>query len=162
MDEGSDPSLSAAAVVRGAAGGLLVVYALLVVRLTLAPASSETGIFDLLARLAGTVSGNRLDWAETEVLANVALFIPFGFLLAMVLGRVGLSVLLCVVVSVFIELAQDRFLPSRVPTIDDVWHNGIGGAIGAAAAWPVNQWLRRCRQPVGESPWSARVGPRRD
>jgi hypothetical protein len=29
-----------------------------------------------------------------------------------------------------------------VPTVDDVWLNGIGGAIGAAVAWPVNQWLR--------------------
>jgi hypothetical protein len=142
IDGRGDRSPTAAAVVRVASAGLLGLYALFVVRLTLEPASRETAIFDRLNRLGAALSGHRLEWSQTEVLANIALFIPFGFLVAMVLARVGPSVAACVVVSVLIELAQDRFLPSRVPTIDDVWHNGVGGAIGAAATWPVNHWLR--------------------
>jgi glycopeptide antibiotics resistance protein len=119
----------------------LGLYALLVARLTLEGANSETVIFDRLNRVAGALSGHRLKWAQTEVLANIALFVPLGFLLAVVLVRVGLSVALCVTVSVLIELMQYRFLPSRTPTIDDVWHNGVGGVIGAVMAVPLNCWL---------------------
>jgi glycopeptide antibiotics resistance protein len=104
-EERSDRPPTAAAVVRVASAGLLALYALLVMRLTLEPAGSETAIFDRLNRFAAALSGQRLEWSQTEVLANIALFIPFGFLLAMVLARVGLSAALCVVVSVFIELA---------------------------------------------------------
>jgi VanZ family protein len=132
----------AAAVVRCISAGALGLYALLVMRLTLEPASNERAIFDQLNRFAATLSRNRLVWSQTEALANVALFIPLGFLLAAVLTRVGPSAALCVLASVFIELIQARFLPSRVPTIDDVWHNSAGGAVGAALAWPITLWLR--------------------
>jgi VanZ family protein len=132
----------AAVIVRWISAGALGLYALLVMRLTLEPAGSESAIFDQLNRFATAVSRNRLVWSQTEALANVALFIPLGFLLAAVLTRVGPSAALCVLASVFIELVQARFLPSRVPAIDDVWHNSAGGAIGAALAWPVTLWLR--------------------
>jgi VanZ like family len=140
--EVGDSRPTAAVVVRWASAGLLGLYALVVMRLTLEPAGRESAIFDRLNRFAGTLSHGRLEWSQTEVLANIALFVPFGFLLAMVLARVGYSAVLCVAVSAFIELAQARFLPSRVPTIDDVWHNGAGGAIGAVVAWPITLWLR--------------------
>jgi glycopeptide antibiotics resistance protein len=131
-----------AVVLRWTSAGLLGLYALIVMRLTLEPAGSESAIFGQLNRFATAVSRNRLAWSQTEALANVALFIPLGFLLAVVLSRVGPSAALCVLASVFIELIQARFLPSRVPTIDDVWHNSAGGAVGAALAWPITLWLR--------------------
>ncbi len=134
---------------RWTAGVLLGLYALVIARLTLAPAASETGTFGLLNRIMTHASDGRLDWTQTEVLANIALFVPAGFLLAIVLGRAWLSALLCVAASVAIELAQQRYLPSRVPSIADVEHNGLGGAIGALLAWPL---ARRRPSPAPSYP----------
>jgi VanZ family protein len=54
-----------------------------------------------------------------------------------VLGRPFLSVALCVLGSACIELAQQRYLPSRVPSLADIQHNSLGGLLGALLAWPV-------------------------
>jgi hypothetical protein len=117
-------------------------YAIVIARLTLQPASSESGIFGLLDRVMSRASNGRLDWSQTEVLANIALFVPAGFLLAIVLGRAWASAALCVLASAGIELAQQRYFPSRVPSLADVEHNGLGGAIGALLAWPLASAIR--------------------
>jgi glycopeptide antibiotics resistance protein len=133
---------SVTSTMRWCAGILLSLYAGVIARLTLEPASSEHGIFGLLNRVTTHASGGRLDWSQTEVLANIALFVPAGFLLAIVLGRAWLSAVLCVLVSAAIELAQQRYLPSRVPSLADVEHNGLGGALGAVMALPFVHAMR--------------------
>jgi hypothetical protein len=130
------------AIVRGFAAGLLSIYAIILAQITLRPAAAEIDTSDRLQGIASAVSGGRLDWTETEVLGNIALFVPAGFLLAVLLGRTWASVVLCIAVSAAIELAQQRYLPSRVPSLEDVQHNSIGGAIGALSAWPLLRWLR--------------------
>jgi hypothetical protein len=121
---------------------LLGLYLVFVARLTLADPSAGRGVFTLADSLATRYSDGQLVWSETEVLANVALFVPIGFLLALVLGRPVVSAALCVLGSVCIELAQQHWLPSRVPSVADVQHNGLGGLVGAVVAWPL-LWLRR-------------------
>jgi glycopeptide antibiotics resistance protein len=133
----SSATRTVAAATRWVAAVLLALYTVVIIRLTLRPATSETGIFDRLDRFMTHVSNGRLDWSKTEVLANVALFVPAGFLLAVVLGRAWAGIICCVLASVAIELAQQRYFPSRVPSIADVEHNGLGGAIGALLGWPV-------------------------
>jgi glycopeptide antibiotics resistance protein len=133
---------SATGVTRWCAAVLLGLYAMVIARLTLAPASAESGVFGLLNRTMWRLSDGRLDWSQTEVLANIALFVPAGFLLAIVLGRVWASAVLCVLASAGIELAQQRYLPSRVGSLADVQHNGAGGAIGAVLAWPLAYAVR--------------------
>jgi glycopeptide antibiotics resistance protein len=124
-------------IMRWLAAVLLGLYTLVIAQLTLRPASSETGVFGHLNNLMTRASGGRLDWSQTEVLANIALFVPAGFLLAIVLGRAWASVVLCVLASAAIEVAQQRYLPSRVPSLADVEHNGLGGLIGAVLGWPL-------------------------
>ena len=123
-------------------------YVVFIARLTLADPSSGRVVFSLADAdaFATRVSHGRLQWTETEVLANVALFVPAGFLLAVVLGRPFLSVALCVLGSACIELAQERYLPSRVPSLADVRHNSLGGLFGALLAWPVARPLFGRRQ----------------
>lgn len=133
---------SATGMTRWCAAVLLGLYTIVIARLTLAPASSESGMFGLLNRTMSRLSDGRLDWSQTEVLANVALFVPAGFLLAILLGRVWASVVLCVLASAAIEVVQQRYLPSRVGSLADVQHNGTGGAIGALLAWPVAYVVR--------------------
>lgn len=64
---------------------------------------------------------------------------PAGFLLAVLLGRPLLAALTTVAVSVGIELAQHAYLPSRVPAVADVVHNGLGGLLGALLAAPFSR-----------------------
>src|SRR6478609_689948 len=111
---------TAATATRWVAAVLLVAYSGVIARLTLWPASHETSAFGLLYRTVSRLSGGRLDWSQAEVIGNIALFVPAGFLLAIVVGRAWLAVLLCVAAACAIELAQRQFIPSRVPTLDDV------------------------------------------
>ena len=138
---------SVAPPIRWCAALLLGLYTVVIARLTLAPATSESGIFSLLNRATAHASGGRLDWSQTEVLANVALFVPAGLLLAIVLGRAWLSAVLCVLASIGIELAQQRYLPSRVPSLADVEHNGLGGVIGAVLALITSRLFTPRRHP---------------
>lgn len=131
--------------VRWSAAVLLALYSFVIARLTLAPASAERGTFDLLERVMTTVSGGALDWNQIETIANVALFVPAGFLLAVVLRRCWASAVLCALGSAAIELAQHQLLPSRVASVADVLHNALGGIIGAALAWPLANWVRTRR-----------------
>jgi hypothetical protein len=124
---------------------LLGLYLVFLSRLTLADPSDGRVVFSLADAWATYLSGGRLEWAETEVLANVALFVPAGVLLAIVLGRPLTSAALCVLGSVCIELAQQRWLPSRVASVADVQHNGLGGLVGALLAWPLSGPRRAAR-----------------
>jgi hypothetical protein len=131
---------------------LLGFYVLFIARLTLADPSSGRVVFSLADTFATRVSHGRLQWSETEVLANIALFVPAGFLLAVVLGRPFLSVALCILGSACIELAQQRYLPSRVPSLADIQHNSLGGLFGALLAWPVARPLFGRRQYAVANP----------
>jgi len=142
------------ATVRAVAAVLLVLYTTVVVRLTLMPADTEGQVFGLLDRIMLKVSHGRIEWAQTEQLANIALFVPAGFLLAFVVGRAWLAALLTVLASAAIELAQQRYLPSRVPSVRDVELNSLGGIAGALMAWPL--LLTLSRSPRQRSPRTAR------
>lgn len=120
---------------RWIAAALLVLYSIFVARLTLADPSAGRPVFDLADYWATALSGGRLEWSATEVLANIALFVPAGLLLAVVLQRPLLAAMLCVLASVCIELAQQRWFPSRVPSVADVEHNATGAVIGATLGW---------------------------
>lgn len=129
---------------RPLAAVLLVLYALIVARLTLADPSAGHWAFALGDGVADHMSSGQLDTTETELLANVVLFVPIGVLLSVLLGRPLLAVALGVLASMLIELAQQAFLPTRVATFADVWHNGLGALAGALVAWPLS------RRPVVE------------
>jgi hypothetical protein len=118
---------------------LLGLYSVFIARLTLADPSAGHWAFSLVDHWATQLSDGRLVWSETEVLANVALFVPAGFLLSIVLGRPAVAAVLCVVASAGIELAQYRYFPTRVPSAADVQHNALGGVVGALLAWPLSR-----------------------
>lgn len=132
---------------------LLGLYLVLVARLTLASPAAGRFAFSWADASATRFSGGRLQWAETEVLANVALFVPLGLLLAFVFRRATAAAVVCVLLSAGIELAQLLYLPSRVPSLADVEHNALGGALGALLAVPVlvMSSARRRRQQLAAS-----------
>ncbi len=83
-----------------------------------------------------------IDYPQVEFLANVAMFVPLGLLVAVLFGlrRWAFAVLLCFGVSSLIETAQFFFLPGRYGTVDDVIANTLGALVGALLA---RVWLRR-------------------
>lgn len=113
---------------------LVAAYLLVVAHLTLTDPSQGQWAFSLADRVALRVSDGALTWSETEVLANIALFVPLGFLLTIAVGSAWAAVALCAMLSAGIEWVQLALLPSRVPTLDDVVHNSLGGLVGALVA----------------------------
>jgi hypothetical protein len=79
------------------------------------------------------------DWAQ-----NLLGFIPLGWLIALVRTprpSVFVASVLCAALSVTIELGQ-IFLPTRIPSADDLILNALGGAIGAWLAKRRFRWTR--------------------
>ncbi|MEO9325001.1 VanZ family protein [Nocardioides sp. C4-1] len=116
------------------AAALVAAYLFLVAHLTLTDPSNGRWAFSLADRVAVRLSDGALTWTETEVLANIALFVPLGFLLTIATGSAWVAVTLCALLSAGIEWMQLTLLPTRVPTLDDVVHNSLGGVVGAAVA----------------------------
>lgn len=128
---------------RIAAAIALFLYSFVIVRLTLADPSSSSWAFSLADRTATRLSDGRLDWNQTEVLANIALFVPAGLLLAIVVNSAWVAAGLCVAASALIEYVQLRYLPLRVPSGADILHNGYGAVLGASLALPFLLWKSR-------------------
>jgi len=78
-------------------------------------------------------------------MANVALYIPLGAFLVLLLPRVPV-LLLCItplLVSAVAEGLQRWFLPERYSTLDDVLHNSLGGFIGVVISVSIRLLMRR-------------------
>lgn len=86
-----------------------------------------------------------VDYVFVESAANVLLFIPFGFLVALMLPprRWWAAVIIGCAASCCIELAQLLFLSGRTSTVADVAANTFGAAIGAVTAWLATRTKRR-------------------
>ena len=87
----------------------------------------------------------------SEAQANVLLFVPAGFLLAVVLLSPVLATAAGVLGSMAIEWFQAAYLPTRVADAHDVIHNGTGALIGAVVAVPIVWVLSRRRRPARTS-----------
>lgn len=121
---------------RFAARVLLVPYLVtlaLIVWLPGEDASQVTGIVGTIAQWVADSVGVPFDaaYVPLEFLANVALFVPFGLLLAASAPRMswwGVTLAGCAT-SVLIEVVQ-ILLPTRFPTLSDVIANTAGAALG--------------------------------
>ncbi len=145
---------------------LLVVlgaYLALVARMTLRPEPAEPETFDLVRQVIAWLAerGAPVTYEGVEAVSNVLMFVPFGVLVGLLLDwrrRWTLVVGAACATSTGIELAQRAFLPSRVPTIQDVVLNTGGAAVGIAllaGAHAVRAARARRRREPGPSPQGA-------
>jgi glycopeptide antibiotics resistance protein len=123
-----------------AARVLLVPYLLVVALIVWLPAgiaSRVTGIAFWFGRIVSEYTGisQSTSYVIFEFLANIALFVPLGLLVAAGWRQTnaGWVILLGFAASVTIELVQ-TLLPSRVPTLSDVVANTLGTVIGCCMA----------------------------
>jgi glycopeptide antibiotics resistance protein len=75
------------------------------------------------------------DWItfdRVEFAANIAMFVPLGVFLVLLLGRRlwWLAIVVCGVLSCAIEVSQGALLPTRVSDLADVVANTSGGVAG--------------------------------
>ncbi|MDM8083357.1 VanZ family protein [Cellulomonas cellasea] len=135
-------------------------YLALVARMTLRPEPAEPETFDLVREVIAWLAerGAPVTYDGVEAVSNVLMFVPFGVLVGLLLGwrrRWAVVVAAACATSTGIELAQRAFLPSRVPTVQDVVLNTSGAAVGLALLAVAHAALaaraRRRREP-GPSP----------
>lgn len=120
---------------------MLIFYTLFIAFVTLSPQQLDTSPEGPIGRLLEFFSSHRvtewLTYGRVEKLANVAMFVPFGFLLALQLGRRRwwIAWVAGVAFTCLIEGAQATLLsPTRFATISDLITNTIGAGIGAVLA----------------------------
>ncbi|WP_164515427.1 VanZ family protein [Microbacterium sp. 10M-3C3] len=117
---------------RGVLVALLVVYALTLAFIAFWPTHVDEGAGHVLAAIT-----RRFPWAtyaRIEFSANIALFAPFGFLLAGLVRAWGWVIAIGVASSAAIELIQGTLLPGRTASAWDVIANSLGMVAGVVIA----------------------------
>ena len=120
----------------------LVVYLLAGASITLGP--TPDGLFDSGVRTARDASDAALSLSAIEAAANIALFVPLGFLLCRAFPAVSRWLVwgLCVAASAAVELYQYSF-PGRDATLRDLVTNSLGAALGVGLSWVLDRLLAR-------------------
>ncbi|CAN5267216.1 hypothetical protein BH09ACT1_BH09ACT1_12040 [soil metagenome] len=131
----------------------LALYTIFVLAITLWPQRIDKPIDHQLRTAINTAHDNgaprNLGYSLIQNVSNGGLFLPLGFLLAVVLvsKRWWISPLACAVLSIGIELCQHFFLPNRLGTVTDVVSNTVGALLGAlialAAKHLASRWSSR-------------------
>jgi VanZ family protein len=112
-------------------------YAAAVATVALWPTPVDRPVSGVLRRVLSRLHEHGVpswfDYSFVEFSANVAMFVPLGFLLAALFNRrlTWAAVVVAGMVSAAIEIAQWALLPARYPTVNDVLANTMGAAIGA-------------------------------
>lgn len=110
------------------------VYLLGVARMTLWPDFASPDQLDALRSLVAWLTGHGVPvtYDGVEVAANVVMFVPFGVLGGVLVGRRHRGAVLAVgcATSAAIETSQLLFLATRVATVQDVVLNTAGTAVG--------------------------------
>ena len=140
---------AATILVRTAAGVGLAVYPVLLGAVVFWPSPVDRQAAGFLKETLADLYNRGLplwvDYALLEWGANVALFLPLGLLMGVLLPRrwVWLAALCGVAVSIGVETVQEAFLPQSYATVNDVLANSLGSAIGALLAYILHPHRRQ-------------------
>jgi glycopeptide antibiotics resistance protein len=100
------------------------------------PTNGRSTFVELLVRVFQRFEPTRwLDFDAVELLLNVAMFVPLGLFLVLLLGRRAwwIGILFGVALTVVIEFVQQS-LPSRVSDPRDLVANSVGAVLGVLLA----------------------------
>lgn len=119
---------------------LLIVYSAFVLLVTMWPQPEQLEFDSIAGRVLRALHNLGVpEWFgydKLEFTANIAMFVPLGFLLGLALARKAwwLAIFLLPAFSGVIELTQGIALDERVSTVLDVLSNTLGGYIGLLLA----------------------------
>lgn len=125
-------------------------YLLVIALFTLTPAQIAPGVpllEQVFSILLGFGLSNWLPMSIVEFIANIALFVPLGALLAALFrsGRWWWAVPSGSAISGIIEVMQLLLLPSRVSDVRDLTANTLGVLIGAVVVVALRRAVRSPR-----------------
>jgi glycopeptide antibiotics resistance protein len=116
----------------------LCLLALLLVTLTPTPVDQpfEKLLTRLISELHERGLPRMIGYGEIEFGANVAMFVPIGFLTALLLPRrfAWVAILVGPLLSAVVETTQLVFLPARYASVLDVVANSAGSLLGVGIA----------------------------
>jgi glycopeptide antibiotics resistance protein len=148
-------------------GSATALYLGLVAWITLSPEPYDRRLDGVLSRALQALHRHGgpswITYAAVEGAANVAMFLPVGMFLVLLLGRSRwwLAVALGVGLSVLIETAQ-LLLPTRVSDVRDLVHNGLGALLGVVLVLILTARSENARRrALRRRPPAASTGPQR-
>jgi len=109
----------------GAALAIATFVGVLIMTLTPSPGSRSS--FDFWCIACGELGA-------LDVAANIALFVPLGFTLAVAMNRRWLPLAICVATTVMIESLQIGVIVGRDASFSDILANSFGGLLGVELA----------------------------
>lgn len=118
----------------------LILCGMVILWATMSPTPLDQGYEGAIDRFLAVLHRNGIpEWFgyhKLEFLANVVMFVPFGFLIALALPRrlIWVTLVLVPAFSGAIELFQAVALSARFATVMDVFANTVGGYTGAIIA----------------------------
>ncbi|WP_166789465.1 VanZ family protein [Cryobacterium sp. TMS1-20-1] len=145
----------------------MIAYGLVVLLATLWPTPLDQGYDASIQKFLGVLHRNGIpDWfgyGKLEFTSNVAMFVPLGFLTALILPtRVWwLVFVLCPGLSIAIELTQASLLAARFATYSDILANSIGAVLGALIAVILRALIyQRDEKLIARTLWCERYAAR--
>ena len=145
----------------------LVICIVVVLLATMWPTPLDRGFESSIDRLLDVLHRNGapmwFGYNKLEFSANIAMFVPVGFLLTMLLpGKLWwLALILCPALSMGIEFTQATFLAARFATINDVIANSSGAVIGIVLAVMIRAIVHaRDKKLLARALWELQRGKR--
>jgi len=140
----------------------LIVYGLIVLLATMWPTPLDQGYSSSIDSLLAVLHRNGIPgwfgYGKLEFLANVAMFLPIGFLVSMLLPARAwwVSPIICIAASIGIEVTQSLFLSARFATLMDVVANTCGALAGALIAIAIRSAVyQRDQKVIARALWQA-------
>lgn len=122
-------------------GVLLVLYVGVVLAATMWPTPLDAGYEATITRLLDIMHRHGVPtwfgYNKLEFSANIAMFVPLGFLVALTLPERAWWLVMIMIpgFSGLIEYTQGQFLAARFASVWDVVANTVGGYLGAVMAY---------------------------
>jgi glycopeptide antibiotics resistance protein len=143
------------------ATSILVLYLVAVLIATMWPTPLDQGFSSSIDRFLAVMHRNGVpEWfgySKLEFTANIGMFVPLGFLVALLLPRKlwWFALFICPGLSVGIELTQATFLSARFATVVDVIANSLGALVGIAIAVILRTMVHsRDQQLIARALWA--------
>lgn len=144
---------------------VLVAYTLFILTVTLSPTQLDISAQQLVFRFVDVLHRfgvpTWFDYPEVEFSANIAMFIPFGFMVTLLLPVrfAWVAVFIGLGFSMGIEFFQREFLDERIFDVRDMVANTLGTLIGYVLASFLRSLVyARDKRVIARALWQARRG----
>jgi len=144
---------------------VLIAYTGFILVVTLSPSQLDISVQRFVLRFVEVLHRYGVPtwfgYGEVEFLANIAMFIPFGFILTLLfpVKWSWLAVVLSLMFSTGIELFQREFLDERIYDTRDIVANTLGSTVGFLVAAFLRSLVHaRDKHVIARALWQAERG----